>query len=77
MSRDPETIQREIEQTRAELAETLDTLAGRTNPKRLVGQGRQRALDAARSPVGIAVLTGLAALTTLAVVGRIRRARRR
>lgn len=37
--RDPETIQREIEETRSKLAGTLDELAERANPKRLASQG--------------------------------------
>ena len=76
MSRDPETIQREIEQTRDELAGTLDQLAERASPKRLADQGRQRAVAAAMSPTGIGVLGGVAVVTTLLIVRRVRRMRR-
>ena len=76
MTRDPETIQREIETTREALAGTFDELAERTSPKRLVAVGKERAIAAATSPAGIAVLGTLGALTTLFVVRRIRRSRR-
>jgi hypothetical protein len=76
MSRDPETIQREIEQTREALAGTLDELAERTSPKRLAAIARERAIAAATSPPGMAVLGGFGVLTALLVVRRIRRSRR-
>ncbi|HWB66114.1 MAG TPA: DUF3618 domain-containing protein [Mycobacteriales bacterium] len=34
MARDPDVIQREIEQTRTELAETVDAITERISPKR-------------------------------------------
>jgi len=37
--RDPEMIQREIEETRANLAHTLDELAERANPRRVASRG--------------------------------------
>jgi Protein of unknown function (DUF3618) len=39
MTRDPDRIQREIEQTRAELAETIDAIADRISPRRVAGRG--------------------------------------
>ena len=39
MSRDPSAIEREIEQTRAELARTVDLIAERLSPKRAAGRG--------------------------------------
>jgi Protein of unknown function (DUF3618) len=76
MSRSPETIQREIEQTRDQLASTLDRLAEKASPKRLAERGRERAVGAATSPAGLGVLGGVALLTTLLVVRRVRRRRR-
>lgn len=35
---DPETIQREIEQTRAQLAETVDAIADKVSPKRVTSR---------------------------------------
>jgi hypothetical protein len=39
--RDPDTIQREIEQTRAELADTIDAIADRISPKRAASRSAQ------------------------------------
>ena len=76
MSRDPETIQREIEQTREALAGTLDELVERTSPKRLATRARERVVAAATSPPGIAVLGTVGALAAFVVARRIRRSRR-
>jgi hypothetical protein len=40
-SRDPDTIARDIEQTRAELADTIEAIADRVNPKRVASRGVQ------------------------------------
>ncbi|GAA3888108.1 DUF3618 domain-containing protein [Saccharothrix violaceirubra] len=40
MARDPDTIQREIEQARDALAATLDELGTRADPQRLVESGK-------------------------------------
>ena len=37
--RDPDAIQKEIEQTRAELADTIDAIAERISPKRAASRG--------------------------------------
>jgi hypothetical protein len=76
MTRDPETIQREIERTRDALAETFDDIAERVSPRRLASVGRERLLAAATSPPGIAVLGGVALLTALFVARRVRNRRR-
>lgn len=72
-SRDPETIQREIEQTRVQLAGTLDALAERASPKRAVERGKSAVLESTR---GRAILGGAAglliALMALKIVRRIR-----
>src|SRR4051794_25865761 len=39
MSRDPNAIEREIEETRAELARTVDLIAERLSPRRAAGRG--------------------------------------
>jgi len=41
VARDPDTIEREIEQARDALAGSLDALGDRANPKRLVDSGRR------------------------------------
>jgi hypothetical protein len=44
-ARDPETLEREIERTREELARTIDALADRINPKNAVRRGVSRFKD--------------------------------
>ena len=73
MSRDPETIQQEIEQTRDALAGTLDQLAARYSPKAVAGRGRQAVVAKLRTPAGMAVAGVSAGLLVLLVVRRIRR----
>jgi hypothetical protein len=75
MTRDPAAIQSEIEQTRTELAGTLDQLAEKTSPKRLAEQGKNRVVALATSPKGMAVIGGITALTALLVVRKVRRRR--
>jgi hypothetical protein len=41
VARNPDAIQREIEQTRAELADTIDAIADRISPKRAASRGAQ------------------------------------
>lgn len=72
-SRDPATIQREIEQTRAQLASTLDDLAERASPKRLASLGRSALTD---TPRGRAILAGAAGLVLLLIGRRVLRGRR-
>jgi hypothetical protein len=50
VARDPDVIQREIEQTRAELADTIDAIADRLSPKRAASRGA-RAVKAQVSSV--------------------------
>jgi hypothetical protein len=40
-SRDPDAIARDIEQTRAELAATIEAIANRVSPKRVAERGAQ------------------------------------
>jgi len=74
--RSPEQIQREIESTRTQLAGTLDELADRVSPKRLAGQGRDRAVELVRTPAGMAAAGGVALLVALGVARRGRNRRR-
>lgn len=43
---DPISIQRDIENTRAELAETIDAIADRVSPKRVASRGAARVREA-------------------------------
>jgi len=71
VSRDPQTIEHEIEQARDELASTLDKLADRAGPKSVV----RRMKEKATSPAGKAVMgAGAGALVALVAL-RIRNGR--
>ena len=70
--RDPETIQREIEQTRAQLASTLDELADRASPKRVASRGASALTGTTR---GRAILGGAAGLVVALVALRLTRRR--
>jgi hypothetical protein len=50
--RDPDTIQREIEQTRAELADTIDAIADRISPRRAASRGAQAVRHQVSSVLG-------------------------
>ena len=72
MSRDPETIQREIEHTRDALAGTLDQLAERYSPKAVADRSRRALVARLQSPAGLAAAGVGAGLLLLLVVRRIR-----
>jgi uncharacterized protein DUF3618 len=71
VARDPDTIQREIEQARDALAGSLDVLAERANPKRLVEGGKESAKKTLSDPrikyalIGVGTLVGLLLLRKL------------
>lgn len=71
MARDPDTIQREIEQARAALAATLDELSERANPQKLVDQGRSSVLATLSQPkvkytlIAVGVVVGFALVRKL------------
>ena len=71
MARDPETIQREIERHRNALAESLDALSDRANPRRLVDEGRQGLLDRLDDPRVRYALIGAGSLVALVILRRL------
>lgn len=73
MARDPDAIERDIEQARDALATTLDELGTRANPQRLVDSGRQTLQVQLARPQVRYPLIGVAALVVLVVVRRILR----
>ncbi len=75
MSREPEIIQRDIEHARDSLALTLDQLVERTNPKRLLNEGKSSVQDFIVSPTGKKVIGGIAG--TIAALVIIRKVRER
>jgi hypothetical protein len=72
VARDPQTIQREIEEARDALASTLDKLAVRASPKSVAGRARESLVVAVRSPAGIAGAGVAVALVGLLVIRRVR-----
>ena len=69
--RTPEQIQRDIEQSRAALAEAVDQLAYRTNPKRVVDNAKQTLREKAQSPQGRIVIGVTGGLVALLIIRRI------
>ncbi|MGI8879372.1 MAG: DUF3618 domain-containing protein [Jatrophihabitans sp.] len=69
-------IELEIEQARAALAISLDQLADKASPKRIVATTKANLIDRAKSPQGKKVIGGtVAGVVALLVVSRIRRRR--
>ena len=65
MARDPDTIQREIEEARDALASTLDSLTERAHPSRLVEGAKasaQQRLEDPRIKYALIAVGGLVAL---------------
>lgn len=71
MARDPEAIEREIEQAREALAATLDELGQRTNPKRFVESGKASVQSRLADPRVRYPLIAVAVLIVLLMVRRI------
>jgi Protein of unknown function (DUF3618) len=71
--RSADDIQRDIEQARAGLAEAVDQLAYRTNPKRLADNAKQSLRERANSPQGRVVIGVTGGLVVLLIVRRIRK----
>jgi hypothetical protein len=71
--RSADQIQRDIEQARVTLATSVDQLAYRTNPKRVVEQVKATVKDKATTPQGKAVIGAAGLIVVLLVVRRLRR----
>jgi Protein of unknown function (DUF3618) len=70
---DPDILVKEIEQTRANLARTIDTLAERVSPASVTKRARSRVMGLVSRPevqIGAAALT---AVTVALVIWRLRR----
>jgi Protein of unknown function (DUF3618) len=68
--RDPDTIQREIEQARDALADSLDELSERAHPKHLVEAGKQSLQDRMADP---RIRYGLMAIGALLLFALLRK----
>jgi Protein of unknown function (DUF3618) len=71
--RDPDTIKRDIDQARDQLASTVDTLAERANPRRIADDVKAAVLRFVRKPAVAVSLAGVGVLTLVIVVRRRRR----
>ena len=71
MARDPDTIQREIEKARDALADSLDVLSERANPKKFVDAGRRSVLDKLNEPKVRYALIAIGAIVGLAVLRKL------
>jgi hypothetical protein len=71
VARDPDTIQREIDQARDALVRTVDVLAERANPKRLIDIAKEKLEEKLSDPrikytlIGVGALVGLLLLRKL------------
>jgi osmotically-inducible protein OsmY len=71
--RSADEIQRDIEQARAGLAEAVDQLAYRTNPKRLSEQLKESLREKANTTQGRIVIGVSGGVIVLLIVKRIRK----
>jgi hypothetical protein len=71
--RSADDIQRDIEQSRAALAEAVDQIAERSNPKRIVNNGKQSLLAKAKSTEGRVVIAAVGGLVVVLIVRRVRK----
>jgi hypothetical protein len=71
--RDPEEIKRDIEQSRAALAEAVDQLADRTSPKRVANNAKHSLIEKANSRQGRIVLGVAGVAVVLLIVKRVRK----
>jgi hypothetical protein len=71
--RSAEDIQRDIEQARVSLAESVDALVYRTSPKRVTANVKQAIIAKARTPQGQAIIAGAGVLLVVVITRRIRR----
>ncbi len=71
--RDPDTIKRDIDQAREQLASTVDTLAERANPSRLADDAKAAAVRFVKKPAVAVTLAGVGAFAIVVIVRRIRR----
>jgi Protein of unknown function (DUF3618) len=71
--RDPDTIKRDIDQARDQLASTVDSLAERANPRRVADDVKAGVVRFVKKPAVAVSLAGAGALILALLVRRIRR----
>jgi Protein of unknown function (DUF3618) len=70
--RDPDTIKRDIDQARGQLASTVDSLAERANPQRIANDIKTGLVRFVKKPAVAISLAGAGAVVLVIVVRRIR-----
>ncbi|MET9325711.1 DUF3618 domain-containing protein [Tsukamurella sp. NPDC003166] len=76
MARDTESIERDIERAREQLAATLDQLGERADPRKLADQAQQSVIATVTKPPVLAAAAGAVVLVLVVVGSRVARARR-
>ena len=71
--RDPDTIKRDIDLARDQLAATVDTLAERANPQRIANDIKVAVVRFVKKPAVAVTLAGVGALVVVVTFRRIRR----
>ena len=71
--RDPDTIKKDIDQARDQLAHTVDSLAERANPQRIANDVKAGALRFVQKPAVAMSLAGLGAVLVALFVRKLRR----
>ncbi|MDA3629307.1 DUF3618 domain-containing protein [Saccharopolyspora oryzae] len=71
MARDPDAIERDIEQAREALANTLDELSVKANPQRFVEAGKASVQEKLNDPRVRYALIGVGALVAVVVVRKL------
>jgi hypothetical protein len=71
--RDPDTIKRDIDHARDQLASTVDSLAERANPRRVADDVKAGVVRFIKKPAVAVSLAGVGALILALLVRRIRR----
>ncbi|MDI2029880.1 DUF3618 domain-containing protein [Saccharopolyspora sp. TS4A08] len=71
MARDQDAIERDIEQARDALADTLDRLSVQANPQKFVDAGKASVKEKLNDPKVRYALIGVGALVTVVVVRKL------
>ncbi|WP_102142353.1 DUF3618 domain-containing protein [Mycobacterium hubeiense] len=72
-NRDPDSIKRDIDQAREQLASTVDSLAERANPRRIADDAKAGVVRFVKKPAVTISLAGVGALVVLLVIRKLRR----
>jgi len=70
--RDPDSIKKDIDQARDQLASTVDALAERANPRRIADDVKATVIQFVKKPAVMASIAGLGTVVVIVVVRRIR-----